>query len=385
MEGASYNRIVVSTWGDPGDFVTVGVTEAAQTVTVEEVWDVEVPGFKSCGIGMHNGEPIIRFSNGFDLMQIDGQGNQELLVDYDGENSERPRCMSPRGSYVWTSARSGDDWIYRLYDPQWNVVHETIGPQRRIQQIAETGNTLLGYDPETAGSVPCVDGRIAVYDRMGNMVSTVMRGFTPQDFDIFNQLSPDGLYCWVYCNDNLQVYGVDGVLQWEAPMKSSRELANDGMAVQSTKDYLFFHDSSGNIERRVFTESPANQCGFARTTPDGKYGAHRGSSYMAAARSGPQSCWKFEPGSEYYVYYHWISDDGNWELVEAVGPTTETSVIWLLGAGGEVMWQSAPGDYCTGTVLRILTSNGEYFFLPEMRTIGSSRSVWSRLFKVIVD
>gem|GEM_PF-4815754 len=81
---------------------------------------------------------------------------------------------------------------------------------------------------------------------------------------------------------------------------------------------------------------------------------------MVAKRSGPQSCWYYNPAPNGYVCWHSMSDDGRWAI--SINPGVEFWEVSLIGAGGDVLWQKA-NEWICGPFERIVTSNGEYFYL----------------------
>ncbi len=379
------NRVHIAMEGDPGSRIQIGIDGAAQTVTVTKVVEVELPlAPEYGGIQMHDGHVLLRLGDTHSLVEIDEQGNMITRLSPEDlhSGSEEMGVMSLRGGYVWTTAYEEGEPLYRFYDPHWHLLHETRGEVRAIQQISEAGNVLLGWDSQTLQLEPCGGGAmVAVYDQAGTVASLVPMGLPPSDYDIFNQLSPDGLTCWAYCNDDMQVYGTDGILRWRAPWRESRELANGGLAVQATKDSLLFHGSDGSLVRRVVNARPANQEGRGRTTPDGEYALHGGDALMIAKRSGPQSCWTFDPGQDSWVLWMWMSEDGKWVLAVDGTPYPDPQAIWLVGAGGEMLWE-ASGPASPSPFRSTLTQGGEYFYLMAE---GQGHNELCYLYRVMVE
>ncbi len=310
---------------------------------------------------MYNGHVLLRMAGG-NVSDIDEAGIMTVRLDpkHPRLGDETHVAMSTRGSYVWTRAFEGNEHVCRLYDRAWNLVHETRGEARRVQQVAETGDGLLGRDLETIGLLPCQGGMIAVYTRTGEVGAKIPLGVEPGDFDLFNQFSSDGLTCVTFCNGNMQVWGTDGVMRWESPWRKSRDLGNGGIAVQGTADSLLFHGADGSIVRRVVNARPSSEEGRERTTPDGAFGMHKGASVMVARRQGPQSCWQFDPGEGKEMLCSWMSDDGRWVLAMDKSPYPNPRTVWLLGAGGEAVWMTLSRPLQRRTVL---TELGEYFYL----------------------
>jgi len=361
---SNLNRVLIITSGEDGDFVSIGIEEAAQTVSVEEVArvDLEYPRDSGSGIFMVDGHPKVRVSEEIKFVEIDEYGNTTTLLSRNIETDEWIEAMSPRCGHVLTGEGLPDNRIYRLYDPQWSLISTITNQDLLIGAISEAGNVMMGWDMATLDYEACEGLLVAFYDKNGQTIGGMPLGYEPIDYDRENQISPDEQYSFTHCNDMLQVYGIDGQLKWESPWKQSRSVVNNGLAVQADWESLLFHNENGTVERRVINPRPPVESGgpFTRSASDGEYAEHSGDALIVAKRSGPQSCWYFDPSPDGYVCWQSMSDDGRWAI--SINPGVEFREASLVGAGGEIIWQKADEWVC-GPTRRMISSDGEYFFL----------------------
>ncbi|MBN1422912.1 hypothetical protein JXA88_00005, partial [Candidatus Fermentibacteria bacterium] len=357
----------VQAWveGALGAKISLGIEEPAQTVTVTEVAEVELPyGRDESGIQMHNGHVLLRVRDGEELLEIDETGSmiQRLANNDRRMGQEVIETTSPRLGYVLTVAREQGERVFRLYDRNWSLVSTTAGQDLWITAISEAGGYLLGWDRATYHLPACQGCMAAIYDPSLTVRATIPVGMMPIDADRENQFSPDEQTTYTHCDDKLQVYRTDGTFLWEAPWRQSRHLGNGGIAVQATADSLLLHDATGALVCRVVNPRPPEQSGEARarTTPGGECAIHSGDAVLVAKREGPQSCWLFDPGPEGYICWQSMSDDGRWIVaIDAGGKPREVS---LVGAGGHVVWELDDQWFC-GPLQRMLAPNGGYFYL----------------------
>jgi len=389
-DSVNRNRVVVSTWGEAGDFVTIGVTEAAQTVSVEEVWqkDFSWPSFLDGAIRVESGEPIVTLNFNGKAVRITGDGSEQIL----GETEPGAFFTSPTGKYtgVRKASPGGQSLRTEILDGEWNSVSYTDN-YMRAELISDDGNTIASLEGgglAYQGEDPCELSKAMLFDQnFSSLGSPIPIDFGDPLFDRYH-LAYDGSCLLSLCGEGqqLRMYNRDGSLLWVRPWGFDEFMpVSGGNAVLASPDTLFMIDSAGTIQRRVTGPSVnPNGMGFVPRLLSEEVGVQSGRNEVRIAQmSGPQSCWEFEH-YDARIGWTWISKDGSWLLSGGIiGTDTRPIYIWLIGAGGEILWTGLSNRGLDPWVTTAITAEGEYFLL---HSISSDEPKYrSELYRVNVE
>ncbi|MCU0613442.1 MAG: DUF2793 domain-containing protein [Candidatus Eisenbacteria bacterium] len=378
------NRVRVRVEGPAGAKIRIGIEEPAQSVTVTEVWEVPIVGVPGGCIGTRDGHVSVKLLHGRTALIIDESGAVDSVLADRGTSfwPERATGYSAHGNYIVTNA-GGDSLIYRLYDWGWNRVTEWTGDPWGFGAVSDSGNTLVSVQYQGVRFSP--DRRpewYHIHDGAGTKLTTIPAGICGKIWGDYDLTSPDGMTVARFGPDMFRLYNRDGTLRYEVEKGFLFSLANGGLAAQGSSDVLTFYGSDGTIQRRVVGNPPKPpDSGAPYITPDGEYAMHLGVGVAMSRRTGPQSCWRFDAPEPGWVGAAWLSDDGRWVagFSQAIYGAEQRQALWLVGAGGGVVWQALLEGSPGVSARTMFTEDGQYFYYTEHESPTGDRCVLMRV------
>ncbi|MBN1424179.1 hypothetical protein JXA88_06460, partial [Candidatus Fermentibacteria bacterium] len=361
----------VQAWveGALGAKIRIGIEEPAQTVTVTQVAEVPIVGAPRGCIGTRDGHVSVKLGYGRTLLEIGEDGQIDSLVAEGG--GQGVMAMSRHGGYgvIRTGSLSGGEWAVHVYDPGWNEVATWEQRGDRIGAISDSGNTVVAFRSEEMPDEP--PGPVVGYD-IFDQAGTLLFAYPGAGEHLLYGddlvVSPDGLTLAQFVPPVFRLWRRDGTVQWETESRDGFAVGNGGVAVQSAGDSLLFYGPDGAVSR-VYAENEPKSPGSAEAamSPQGQVGMHLGVGIMAGRRDGPQSCWRFTAPAPGWVGAAWSSDDGRWAFGASqgiYGPSAQQGA-WLIGAGGETLWDALLEGGMAPLSLTTFTEDGGYFFYTE--------------------